>query len=313
MRNILSIIVPCHNEEKMISIFLEETQKVDLPLPKEFIFIDDGSTDQSLEEIRKLSDKYPNEVKYLSFSRNFGKEAALLAGLKVATGEFVALMDVDLQDPPSLLSQMYKLLSHSSYDCIGTKRTTRKGEPKFRSLFSNLFYNINNKISEIKIIPGERDYRMMTRKMVDSVLKVTEYNRFSKGIFSWVGYDTYYLEYENHERKVGETSWSFWKLLKYSIDGIINYSEVPLTLATILGLFTFLLSLLLALFFSLRTLLLDNPTPGWTSLIVVILGLGGIQLLMIGILGKYIGRIYMESKNRPHYFIKETDKRSGEY
>lgn len=308
MSKMLSIVVPCHNEESMIPLFYEEVSNIDLPLDREYIFINDGSTDGTLNELRVLSDAAPGKVKYLSFSRNFGKESAIYAGLKEAKGEYVVLMDVDLQDPPNLLLEMYEKLITSEKDCIATKRSDRKGEPKIRSFFAEAFYKLNNHISDTKIIAGARDYRMMTRQMVDAILEVTEYNRFSKGIFSWVGFDTEYIEYENTERKAGETSWSFWGLLKYSVDGIVNYSEMPLTVATLLGWFIFLFSIFLAIFFFIRKLIFDNPTPGWTSLIVVILGLGGLQLLTIGILGKYIGKIYMESKNRPHYFIKETNK-----
>lgn len=304
----LSIIVPCYNEEKMIPIFFEEVEQVDLPLEIEYIFVNDGSKDNSLQVMRNLYETYPDKVRYLSFSRNFGKEAGIYAGLVESKGDYVALMDVDLQDPPELLPKMYEQLENEAYDSIGTRRVSREGEPPIRSFFAKLFYKMINKMSDIEIVDGARDYRMMTRQMVDAVLEMKEHNRFSKGIFSWVGFDTKYLEFENKERVAGETTWSFWGLFKYSIEGIVSFSEAPLRISSVLGILTFFIAIVLALFFAVRTLIFDNPTSGWTSIMVVLLGLGGLQLLFIGILGEYLGRTFIEAKKRPLYFIKESEK-----
>ncbi|SJN16520.1 Bactoprenol glucosyl transferase [Marinilactibacillus psychrotolerans 42ea] len=302
----LSIVIPCYNEEDMISLFYNEVEKVNFPLEKEFLFIDDGSSDRTLEELKKLAEKNQN-VNYISFSRNFGKEAALFAGLKESKGDYVVVMDVDLQDPPELLVEMYESIINEDYDCVGTRRATRHGEPPIRTIFAKSFYKIMSKISDTEIVDGARDYRMMSRQMVDSILQVNEYNRFSKGIFSWVGYKTKYLEYENKERAAGTTTWSFWGLLKYSIEGIIAFSDAPLSIASFIGTFTFILSLIMALMITIRTVIFDNPTQGWTSLMVIILGLGGLQLLCLGILGKYVSKTFMETKRRPLYFIKEKN------
>ncbi|MFL2059882.1 glycosyltransferase family 2 protein [Marinilactibacillus psychrotolerans] len=302
----LSIVIPCYNEEDMISLFYNEVEKVNFPLEKEFLFIDDGSSDRTLEELKKLAEKNQN-VNYISFSRNFGKEAALFAGLKESKGDYVVVMDVDLQDPPELLVEMYESIINEDYDCVGTRRASRHGEPPIRTIFAKSFYKIMSKISDTEIVDGARDYRMMSRQMVDSILQVNEYNRFSKGIFSWVGYKTKYLEYENKERAAGTTTWSFWGLLKYSIEGIIAFSDAPLSIASFIGTFTFILSLIMALMITIRTVIFDNPTQGWTSLMVIILGLGGLQLLCLGILGKYVSKTFMETKRRPLYFIKEKN------
>jgi len=303
----LSIIIPCYNEEEMIPLFFEEIEKLKLSVELEYIFINDGSTDNTLKELKELYNTAPEKVRYLSFSRNFGKEAGIYAGLVESTGDYIVLMDVDLQDPPSLLPKMYNLIKNSDFDSIGTRRVSRKGEPVIRSFFARMFYKIINKISDTEIVDGARDYRMMTRKMVNAIIEMQEYNRFSKGIFSWVGFKTKYLEYENIERIAGETTWSFWGLFKYSIEGIISFSETPLRISSILGVITFFIATILALFFAIRTLVFDNPTSGWTSLMVVILGMGGLQLFSIGILGEYLGKTFMESKRRPLYFIKETE------
>jgi glycosyltransferase involved in cell wall biosynthesis len=304
----LSIIVPCYNEQEMIPIFFDEVEKLKLPLKLEYIFINDGSDDNTLEELKKLYVRAPEKVRYLSFSRNFGKEAGIYAGLVESTGDYIVLMDVDLQDPPQLLPEMYDLLKTTDYDSIGTRRVSREGEPVIRSFFARMFYKIINKISDVEIVDGARDYQMMTRKMVNAIIDMQEYNRFSKGIFRWVGFKTKYLEYENIERVAGETKWSFWGLFRYSIEGIVSFSVTPLRISSILGIFTFLIAIFMALFFMIRTLVFDNPTSGWTSLIVVILGLGGLQLFSIGVLGEYLGRTFMETKRRPLYFIKETEK-----
>lgn len=309
-KDLISIVIPCFNEQEMIPIFYAEmkknmaaTQIVDF----ELIFVNDGSSDNTLESMRTLA-RMDNRVRYLSFSRNFGKEAAMYAGLQSATGDFVAVMDVDLQDPPELLPSMYKTLKKEAFDCVGTKRVNRNGEPRIRSFFAKMFYKLINRISDNYIVDGARDYRLMTRRMVDAVLEMTEYNRFSKGIFTWVGFETKYIEYSNVERPAGKTSWSFWGLFKYSIDGIVAFSEAPLAIASVVGFITFLIALVMAVFFAIRTLIFGNPTSGWTSLVVIILALGGIQLLSLGILGKYISKTYLETKRRPLYILKETDE-----
>ena len=309
-KDLLSIVISCFNEEEMVPLFymemleiMEGTQIVDF----ELIFVNDGSSDETLGEVRKLAEK-DGRVHYLSFSRNFGKEAAMYAGLKHAKGDFVAVMDVDLQDPPNLLPTMYRTLKNSDYDCVGTKRVDRQGEPVIRSFFAKGFYKLINRISDNHIVDGARDYRLMTRQMVDAVLELTEYNRFSKGIFTWVGFETKYIEYSNIERPAGKTSWSFWGLMKYSFDGIIAFSAVPLAIASFIGFIAFVVAVLLALFFAIRTLLFGNATSGWTSLMVMILGMGGLQLLCLGILGKYLGQTFLETKKRPIYILKETDE-----
>lgn len=307
---LLTLVIPCFNEEEMVPLFINEVEKVMMDISEldyEYVFVDDGSNDQTLFVLKEqaLANK---RVHYLSFSRNFGKEAALFAGLKKAKGNYVAVMDVDLQDPPELLIEMFNTIKTGQYDSIGTRRSTRDGEPLIRSFFARQFYKLINRISNTEIVDGARDYRMMKRQMVDAILEMSEYNRFSKGIFSWVGFKTKYLEFENKERVAGKTSWSFWSLFKYSIDGIVAFSEVPLAIASIAGFLTFAASIILAIFFAIRTLIFGNPTSGWTSLITIILGLGGIQLLSLGILGKYVGKIFLEVKNRPVFIIKETDE-----
>lgn len=309
-KDLISLIVPCYNEEEMIPIFIAEIEKTMIKLPEveyEYVFVNDGSKDRTLEVLKKeaLSN---HRLRYLSFSRNFGKEAGLYAGLQNAKGDYVVVMDVDLQDPPELLPEMYRLIQTKEYDCIGTRRSTREGEPPIRSYFAKQFYKLINRISDTEIVDGARDYRMMTRQMVDAILEISEYNRFSKGIFSWVGFETKYLEFENKERVAGETSWSFWSLFKYSIDGIVAFSEAPLDIASVVGFLSFVAAVILAIFFAVRTIIFGNPTSGWTSLITIILGLGGMQLLSLGILGKYVGKIFIEAKRRPVYIIKETDE-----
>lgn len=308
MKNLLSIVVPCFNEEEMIPIFFDKISTIELPLEREYIFIDDGSKDQTLIELQKLVTKNEEHIRYISFSRNFGKEAAIYAGLSEAKGNYVVLMDADLQDPPEMLVDMYTNIKDGKYDCVGTRRVTRKGEPAIRSFFARSFYKMINNISDTEIVDGARDFRMMTRQMVDAILEVKEYNRFSKGIFSWVGFNTLYLEYENHERAAGETTWSLWGLFKYSLQGIVAYSDVPLSIASYLGIISFIVSIVLMLFFMIRTIVFNNPTQGWTSLMVIILGLGGVQLLSLGILGKYVSQTYLETKRRPIYIVKETEK-----
>ena len=308
-KDIISIVVPCHNEEEMVPIFHKEITAVSDQLPDavfEMIFVNDGSKDATLAELKRLA-SLDERVHYLSFSRNFGKEAAMVAGLRHATGNYVAVMDADLQDPPALLVEMIALIRTGEYDCIGTKRLDRKGEPPIRSFFARHFYHLINRISDTEIVDGARDFRLMTRQMVDAVLEMTEYNRFSKGIFSWVGFETKYLSYENQERVAGKTTWSFWSLFKYSLDGIVAFSEAPLAIAAFTGFLSFAVAILAALILTVRTLVFGNATSGWTSLIVIILGMGGLQLLCLGILGKYLGKTFMETKRRPLYILKETD------
>ena len=301
--------MPCYNEEETVEIFYQETQKVikQLQCDYEFIFVNDGSKDKTLQKLRFLSQKDAN-VRYLSFSRNFGKESALFAGLKAATGDLITVMDADLQDPPELLPEMVKAIFDERYDCVGTRRTTRDGEPVIRSFFARMFYRIVNRIGEVEMVDGARDFRLMTRQMVDSILELSEYNRFSKGLFSWVGYKTKYLTFENRERVAGQTSWSFWSLFKYSIDGIINFSEAPLNIASFIGAISCIGAVIAMIVVIVKTLIFKDPTTGWPSLASIILFMGGLQLLCIGIIGKYIAKIFLETKKRPHYIVKETEK-----
>ena len=307
----ISIIIPCFNEEESLPLFYAEMEKIKQQTKEgfEYIFVNDGSKDRTLQLLRDLNQADRN-VHYLSFSRNFGKEAALYAGLQHATGDYVTVMDADLQDPPALLIQMKNMLDENAeWDCVGTRRTTRKGEPQIRSFFAKMFYKLINKISQVEMVDGARDFRLMRRQMVDAVLEVSEYNRFSKGIFAWVGFKTEYLEYKNVERVAGQTSWNFWQLFNYSLEGIINFSDAPLTIAFVGGVVACLLAFFLIIIVIIRTLIFGDPTSGWPSMISIILFLGGFQLLTIGILGKYIGKIFMETKKRPIYVIKERSKR----
>jgi len=303
----LSIVVPCYNEEETIGIFVDEIEKIrkDIGKDLEIIFINDGSSDNTLDEIKKVYDKYPKDIKYISFSRNFGKEAALYAGLQHATGDLITVMDCDLQDPPELLPQMIELLKKNQLDCVGTRRQDRKGEPPIRSFFARKFYQLINRISETEMVDGARDFRLMTRQVVDSILELSERNRFSKGLFSWVGFNTEYISFENRERVAGQTSWSFWSLFKYSIEGIVNFSDAPLNIATFTGLLTSFLGVIALIFIIVRAAIYGDVTPGWPSLVVIILFIGGLQLFCLGIIGKYIGKIFVETKNRPVYIIKE--------
>ena len=306
----ISVVVPCFNEEESIPLFFEEMERVRISMGEEFeyIFINDGSSDKTLNVLRELNLLNPF-AHFLSFSRNFGKEAALYAGLQHATGEYVTVMDVDLQDPPELLIEMkQKLNQQPNLDCVGTRRVTRDGEPPIRSFFARMFYKLINHISQVEMVDGARDFRLMRRQMVDAILDLSEYNRFSKGIFAWVGFETEYLEYKNVERVAGETSWNFWSLLKYSIEGIVNFSDAPLNIAFIGGLLSWILAFVMMVLIVIRTLVFGDSTSGWPSLMTVILFLGGFQLLTIGILGKYIGKIFMETKKRPIYVIKEKSK-----
>ena len=309
----LSIVVPCYNEEAAIPLFFEEVEKISQQLSHsvEYIFVNDGSKDKTLAVLRQLYREHPEKVRYLSFSRNFGKEAGLYAGLKEATGDLVTVMDVDLQDPPELLPQMIEMIETSTdLDCVGTRRITRDGEPPIRSFFARMFYKLINRIAETEMVDGARDFRVMTRQMVDAILELSEYNRFSKGIFSWVGFKTEYIEFKNRERIAGETSWSFWSLLSYSIDGIVNFSETPLNIASYVGAFSCIGSALAMLVIIFRTLVNGDPTSGWPSMVCIVLFVGGLQVLCLGIIGKYIGKIFLETKKRPIYIVKESEKDS---
>lgn len=311
MSNLISIIVPCYNEEKALPYFFSEIQKVTKKMSDsyslcfEFLFVDDGSKDQTLVLLREFSKK-DNRVKYLSFSRNFGKEAAIYAGLEYATGNYVAIMDADMQDPPSLLPEMFEALQKEAFDCAATRRVTRKGEPPIRSFFARLFYRLINRISDTDIVDGARDFRLMKRQMVNAILSMKEYNRFSKGIFGWVGFRTKWISFENVERVAGETKWSFWKLFKYSLQGIIAFSTAPLAIASVLGILSCISALILVLYITGKTLLFGDPVGGWPSMMCIILFLGGIQLFCIGILGQYLSKTYLETKKRPIHIVKES-------
>ncbi len=308
----ISVIVSCYNEEQALPLFYEEMERVrkqdfDGIAEFEYIFVNDGSKDNTLKEIKELREK-DKKVRYISFSRNFGKEAAMLAGLEASEGDYVTLMDADLQDPPSLLRQMYNAIKEEGYDCVGTRRVTRKGEPPIRSFFARMFYKIINKMSSIEMVDGARDYRLMKRKVVDAIISLKEYNRYSKGLFSFVGFDTKWIEYENVERVAGETKWSFWKLFKYAIEGITAFSTTPLILSSLIGIIFCILSFVAIIFIIVRTLVNGDPTAGWPSLVCIIVFVSGVQLFSIGIIGQYLSKTYLEVKNRPIYIIKETEK-----
>ncbi len=305
---VISIIIPCYNEEDSISLIYNELKKVsnNMKYDFEFIFVNDGSIDNSLSVLKKLSAK-DKQVKYIHFSRNFGKEAAMYAGLSKSKGDYVTIMDADLQDPPSLLPEMLRLIKEEGYDSVGTRRVSRKGEPKIRSFFARKFYKIINKLSKIEMVDGARDYRLMTRQMVNSILELKEYNRYSKGLFSFVGFNTYWLEYENVERVAGETKWSFWGLVKYAIEGIVAFSTLPLSIASLMGFIFCFVSFILIIIIIIKTLIFGDPTSGWPSLVCIIFFVSGIQLFCLGIIGKYLSKTYLETKNRPIYIIKESN------
>ncbi len=309
----MSIIVPCYNEEEAIPLFYNEISKIanllktKYKLITECIIVNDGSSDETLKTIKMLAQNDPI-LKYISFSRNFGKESAIYAGLEYSTGDFVAIMDVDLQDPPELLEEMYLSIINENFDCVATRRVTRKGEPPIRSFFARCFYKLINKMSKIEIVDGARDYRLMTRQMVDAIINVKEYNRFSKGIFSWVGFETKWLEYENRERIAGETKWSFWKLFLYSLDGIVAYTTAPLAIASIVGVLCCFIAIIMIGVFIIKTIIWGDPVAGYPSMICVILLIGGLQLFCIGILGEYLAKTYLETKKRPIYIMKEKSK-----
>ena len=306
----LSIVVPCYNEEETVELFYQAVEEIKPQIADaielEYLFVNDGSKDQTLAKLRDLQARDPKQVHYVSFSRNFGKESALYAGLQKATGDYVVVMDADLQDPPAMLVDMVDILENDpEYDAVGTRRTDRKGEPPIRSFFSNMFYKLINKISDTEMLDGVRDYRMMRRQMVDAILELTEVNRFSKGIFSWVGFNTKYLPYENVERVAGETSWSFWSLFKYSIEGIVNFSETPLSIATFVGLFSCIGAFAGLIWTLVATFVGHDSASGWPSLVCIILLIGGLQLFCLGIAGKYIAKIFKETKKRPIYIVRE--------
>lgn len=305
----LSAIVPCYNEAEALSYFYEEIDRVSKEMQEvefELLYINDGSKDKTLDIIKEMAQK-DERVKYLSFSRNFGKEAAIYAGLKHATGELVAIMDADLQDPPSLLPEMYDAIVKDGYDSVATRRVTRKGEPPIRSFFARVFYRMMNKISKTEIVDGARDFRLMSRPFVNALLELGEYNRFSKGLFGWVGFRTKWIEFENVERVAGETKWSFWKLFLYSIEGIVAFSTAPLSIASIMGIASCGFGGIAILFVIVRQLLFGGSAFGWPSMVCIILFLGGIQLLCIGVLGSYLSRTYLEVKKRPIYICEETN------
>lgn len=305
----ISIVVPCFNEEESLPLFYKEISKVidDMKVDIEYIFVNDGSKDNTLEVIRNLA-KNDDKVKYISFSKNFGKEAAMLAGLKEATGDYVTTMDADLQDPPELLIKMYDCLEEGKYDCCATRSVTRKGYSFFRKLFTKWFYKIIEKISKVEMVDGARDFRLMNRKMVDALVSMGEYNRYLKGMFGYIGFDTYWITYENKERVAGTTKWNFWKLFSYAIDGIVGYSTAPLVFSAVLGFVFCILSICMIIFIVLRTLLFGDPVSGWPSLVCIIFLLSGIQLFTIGIIGEYLAKVYLETKKRPIYIVKETEK-----
>ena len=314
---LLSIVVPCYNEQEALPYFYKEICRVAEEMKSshgadfEFIFVDDGSKDKTLSIARELH-KQDARVRYISFSRNFGKEAGILAGLEAAKGDYVAMMDADLQDPPALLPQMLDALLEEDYDCAATRRTNRKGEPPIRSFFARMFYKIINRLSDADIVDGARDYRLMRRRMVDAILALPEYNRFSKGIFGWVGFKTKWLEYVNVERVAGETKWSFWKLFRYSLEGIVAFSTAPLALASLMGIAFCALAFVMILFIIARTLLFGDPTSGWPSLVCIIFLCSGVQLFCMGVLGQYLAKTYMEVKRRPVYIVRETEQDEAE-
>ena len=305
----ISVVVPYYNEQESIPYFYEEIKRIEQKLADyefEIILIDDGSSDDTLKIAKNLAGK-DSQIKYVSFSRNFGKEAAIYAGLRYSSGDFVVMMDADLQDPPSLLPELLNALVEEGFDSAATRRVTRKGEPPIRSFFARMFYRLMHKISKTDIVDGARDYRLMTRQFVDSLLELGEYNRFSKGLFGWCGYRTKWVEYENVERVAGETKWSFWKLLLYSIDGIVAFSTAPLAFAGVVGLLFCLLAFIFIVVIIVRTLVVGDPVAGWPSMVCIMLFLGGIQLFSVGILGEYLAKTYLETKKRPIFICKETN------
>ena len=306
----VNLIVPCYNEAEALLLFKNELNKVIQTLDQytfEILLINDGSTDTTLSVMKEICDT-DSHYKYISFSRNFGKEAAMYAGFCNSDGDYAAIMDADMQDPPALLPDMLHCLETEDYDSVATRRVSRIGEPKIRSFFARNFYKLINKISDADVVDGARDFRLMKREMIDSIVAMCEYNRFSKGIFGWIGFKTKWLEYENVNRIAGETKWSFWGLFKYAVDGIINFSETPMSLASGLGIFLTIFSFLMVIFIIIRKEIFGDPVAGWPSLACIIIFIAGLQFLCMGIMGKYIAKTYLEVKNRPHYIVSETNK-----
>ena len=309
-KELITLIIPCYNEEPALPYLYKELNNVTEKMNKydfEFLFVNDGSKDKTLEVLKDYAQK-DSRVTYLSFSRNFGKEAAMYAGFKSSKGDYVAVMDADMQDPPSLLPEMIKYIESGEYDSVATRRVTREGEPPIRSFFARQFYKLINKISDADIVDGARDFRLMKREMVDAIIEIGEQNRFSKGIFGWIGFRTKWLPFENVERVAGETKWSFWSLLKYSIDGIVNFSQVPLSIASFIGLFFTFLAFVFIIIIMVRKWIFGDPVSGWPSLACIIIFVGGVQLFCIGIVGQYLAKTYVEVKKRPHYIIGETNQ-----
>lgn len=308
---LLSLIIPCYNEQEALRPFMEELSRV-LPVlgddvKAEVLMVNDGSSDNTLEVMRELEKSYEC-VRYLSFSRNFGKESAMLAGFAAAKGDYVAVMDADLQDPPALLPDMLRAVREEGYDCAGTRRITRKGEPPIRSLFARMFYRLMNVLSRTQLVDGARDYKLLSRKAVDALLAMPEYNRFSKGLYEWIGFRTKWFAYENVERVAGETKWSFWKLFKYSLEGIVAFTTFPLAVASILGMLFMIISLIIIIALCVRQFVWQNSVDGWTSMVCIIVLLSGVQLFCVGIIGQYISKMYMEIKRRPHYIVAEKSE-----
>ncbi|MCR4673584.1 MAG: glycosyltransferase family 2 protein [Lachnospiraceae bacterium] len=313
---LLTVVIPSYNEEESIPLFYEEMMRVykkelENKVELEILFIDDGSKDRTMEVIHSLNEK-DDRVHYVSFSRNFGKEAAIYAGLENSAGDYVAILDADLQDPPALLPEMLRSILEEGYDCVGSRRVTRKGEPPIRSFFARQFYKLMSRISQADIVDGARDFQLMNRKVVNAILSMGEYNRFSKGIFGWIGYKKKWLEYENIERAAGETKWSFWKLVLYAVDGIIAFSTAPLVISSVMGIVMCLVAFVAIVFIVVRTLIFGDPTSGWPSMMCIIVLIAGIQLLSIGVLGQYMAKTYLETKNRPKYLIEEAKLKNKE-
>ncbi len=307
---LLSLIVPCYNEQEALHPFMEELTRVTSSLgdvQTEVILVNDGSSDNTLPVIRELAGQY-DFVRYISFSRNFGKESAMLAGFAAAKGDYVAVMDADLQDPPALLPDMLRAVREEGFDCAGTRRTTRKGEPPIRSLFARMFYRLINLISHTQLVDGARDYKLLSRKAVEALLSMPEYNRFSKGLYEWIGFRTKWLEFQNVERVAGETKWSFWKLFKYSLEGIVAFTTFPLALASVLGMLCMLVALVIIVTLCVRQILWHSSVDGWTSMVCIIVLLSGLQLFCAGIIGQYMSKMYLEIKRRPHYIIAEQSE-----
>ncbi len=311
----ITAVVPCYNEQEALGLFYEELNRVTEEMPDvefEILFVNDGSRDRTLELMKQLAER-DKRVKYISFSRNFGKEAAIYAGLEHASGDMTAIMDADLQDPPKLLPEMYRAITEEGYDSVATRRVTRKGEPPIRSFFARMFYRMMNKMCKTEIVDGARDFRLMTRPFVDALLSMKEYNRFSKGLFGWVGFRTKWLEFENVERVAGETKWSFWKLLLYAIDGMVAFSTMPLSVAALVGILMCVIAAISIIFIIVRQLCFGGSAFGWPSMVCIMIFIGGVQLLCMGIMGQYLAKTYLEVKNRPIYICKETnlEERTG--